>query len=249
MNTMLEITPSRSFNLTYIILDSIFIIFFIGLLILKKNYITCLFSCAGGILYFIVDFGLFYLASHSRSIYIDGALQGDLNTALVLLRMSLSYGITNFAFIWLCLKKDKNLVLWLTLIIGWWIAAPSLSMFGGAPNIFTYRTTGSYHWIMSLFLVVGYGGLIVYALFKKQKIFNILTLNLIGISVQFGWEFALLINGIRPMNDSSIATILINSLIETNMGMPYIFLIYYFISKFYNDDFSKFEAKKVPEEI
>lgn len=238
-----EITPTRSFNLAYIILDSIFILVLLTLLIVKKNYITTLWALFGGVLYFIVDFGYFYLISHSRTIFINDVEQDAFMTAMILLWMSLSYGITNFAYIFLCLKKDKNLVIWLTLIIGWWLVAPSLSTMGGANNITTFRTTGQYHYIMAIFLVIGYLGLIIYALISDRKIFNILILNAIGISVQFAWEAALLINGIRPWNDNSIFTLIVDSLIETNMGMPYIYLIYVFIFNRRNDDFSKSTAK------
>lgn len=234
-----NINPTRNFNLLYIILDSIFIVFFLILLIFKKRYLTLLFSLFGGILYFLVDYGYFYLISESRSITIDGELANNLQTALILLWMSLSYGITNFAFIWLCLSKDKYLKYWLILIIGWWLVVPTITTLGGENNIQTYRTTTKYHGIMGIILIVGYFGLIVYSLFTKKKLINILWLNLIGIGVQFCWEFALLINGIRPFNDNSIQTLVVNSLIETNLGMPYIYLIYLGIKRYFNEDLSR----------
>lgn len=235
-----NINPTRNFNLLYIILDSIFILVLLILLLLKKRYLTLIFAIFGGILYFIVDYGYFYLISNSRVISIDNVVVGNLETALVLLWMSLSYGITNFAFIWLCLSKDKYLKYWLILIVGWWLVAPSISSLGGENNIQTFRTTNQYHGAMAIILVVGYLGLIIYYLFTKHnKLMNILWLILIGVSVQFAWEFALLINGIRPMNENSIQTLLVNSLIETNLGMPYIYLIYLGIKKYFNEDLSK----------
>lgn len=233
------ITPTRTFNLLYIILDSIFVIVLLLLLFFKKRYTTILFAIFGGVLYFVVDYCGFYLLSGTRSIYINGELQGNLNTALVLLWMSLSYGITNFAFIWLCIKKDKYLKYWLLLIIGWWLTCPAISLLGGEYNIKTFRTTNAYHGYMAIVLVIGYLGLIVYDLFSKKKFNNILRLNIIGISVQFCWEFALLIHGIRPLNENSFQTIIVNSLIETNLGMPYIFLIYLFVIHFVNEDLTK----------
>lgn len=147
--------------------------------------------------------------------------------------MSLSYGITNFAFIWLCLKKDKDLKEFLFLIIGWWLMVPSIAMLGGTRNIMTYRTTQSYHSYMAIILVSGYFILILFNLFKLKKVkINLLWLNLIGISVQFSWEFALLINGIRPLNQSSIITLIINSLLETNLGMPIIYGIFLMLEKY-----------------
>ena len=178
---------------------------------------------------------------------IDNVVQGEMNTALVLLWMSLSYGITNFCFIWLLLKNDEDKWLFLLLIVGWWIALPSLSELGGDSNIITQRTTGAYHWIMAAFLIVGYLLLITYKLFRKDKrnLFSLLTLNLIGIAVQACWEIALLLNDIRPMNELSIRTVIANSLIETNMGLPYMWLIYHFVSQKWNDSLTLFAEKNV----
>ncbi len=238
-----NITPTRNLNLLYVILDSIFLLIFLTLLLLKKRYMTVVWSLFGGILYFLVDYGIFHLALGTRTITFNHE-SGEAITALVLLWMSLSYGITNFAFIWLCLRRDKHLKLWLLLIVGWWLVAPTLASASDAYPIMTSRTTGSYHYVMAIFLVVGYLGLIIYNLFTKKKMVKIFWLNLIGISVQFAWEFSLLINGIRPLNENSILTILINSLIETNMGMPYIYLIYLFFSKRWNEDFSPSNEEK-----
>lgn len=241
-----EITPTRSFNLTYIILDSLFIFFLLSFLFLKKKRITLLWSLFGGILYFLVDYGGFHLISGTREVLIDGVEQGELNTALVLLWMSLSYGITNFCFIWLLLKGDEDRYLFVFLIVMWWLVCPSLSEAGGEANIVTQRTTMAYHYIMAVFLLVGYGAMVAYQLFRpdKRHLFSLLKLNLIGIAVQFAWEAALLINGIRPLNGYSFQTIVVNSLIETNMGLPYMWLIYFFVSQHYNDDLSPYTGKR-----
>ena len=236
---LFDITPTRNFNLLYIILDSIFILFLLIMLVVKKRYFTTLFALFGGVLYFIVDFGYFYLLSHSRQIMIDDVIQNDLVTGLILFWMSMSYGITNFAFIWLCLRKDKHLKNWLMLIIGWWLMVPLVASLGGPNNIQTFRTTNQYRSYMAILLVIGYGGLLIYNLLTKKKQIQLLWLNLIGISVQFSWEFALLIHGIRPMNGNSISTIIVNSLLETNLGMPYIFLIFLCINRYISEDLKK----------
>ena len=90
-----NIVPTRNLNLLYIILDSIFLIVFLSLLIWKKRYETVLFAVFGGILYTIVDFGGFYLMSHTRTVYINGEVANALDTFWVLFWMSMSYGITN----------------------------------------------------------------------------------------------------------------------------------------------------------
>lgn len=86
---------------------------------------------------------------------------------------------------------------------------------------------------MAIILAIGYFALIIYDfMVPKEKKVNILWLNLIGIGVQFAWEGAFLLYGIREWNSASIPTLLIDSLIETNLGMPYLYVIYrYYLKK------------------
>lgn len=237
----MPITPTRNLNLLYIILDSIFILIFLGLLLWKKRYSTLLFALFGGILYTVVDFGGFYLMSHTRTVYINGELAGMGGTFAVLFWMSMSYGITNFAFIWVCVSRDKLLKYWIFLIVMWWMICPSISELGGEATITTSRTTGVYHGWMGVALVVQYFILAILLMRKEGRapFVNILILCLIGFCVQFGWEFSLLINGIRPMNASSIKTLIVNSCLETNLGMPIIFAIFYFWRKRFNEDLTR----------
>lgn len=107
-----EIIAQRVFNPLYIYLDIVFLVFFMGMLIYRKKYLTAAFALAGGVLYMIVDYGIFHLLLHTRSI--EG---GDL--FWVLLWMSMSYGITNFAWIWLWFSRDKHLFEWSLLICVW----------------------------------------------------------------------------------------------------------------------------------
>lgn len=62
-----------------------------------------------------------------------------------------------------------------------------------------WRETGSYHGYVVLILLIGYADAIVYNLLQKEKDkrFQLLRLLLIGIAVQFCWEFTLLLGGIR----------------------------------------------------
>lgn len=248
MNFLLEtieigsgITPTRNINLLYIILDSLFILIFLSLLIWKKRYATIVFALFGGILYTIVDYGGFYLLSHSRTVMIDGQIADALGTFWVLLWMSMSYGITNFAFIWVLIAKDEFRKYWIFLIIMWWMICPSICELGGEATIQTMRTTGAYHGWMGVVLVISYLILIIVLLKQKKPLVNVLYLCLIGFSVQFCWEFSLLINGIRPLNDMSIRTLIVNSCLETNLGMPIIFLIYWLFNRKYNEDLTRKE--------
>ena len=235
-----EVVAQRVFNPLYIYLDIVFLVVLCGLLVVKKKYLTLLFGLAGGVLYMIVDYGIFHLLTGSR--HIEG---GDL--FWVLLWMSMSYGITNFVWIWLWFSKDKCLFEWSMLICVWWIAAPMLAgTFGsGLPNIKIWRETGAYHGYMALILALGYGAAIVYNLFqtKKERRFPLGWLLAIGILVQFAWEFSLLVGGIRSAEFATfgekITTLVVNSLLETNLGAVPIFCIYALVTSQYTEMLKK----------
>lgn len=71
MNNLLnEITPTRNFNITYIIIDSIFLIILLILLLIRKKNQTVLFGLFGGILYLIVDYiGFLFIISFKNHLF------------------------------------------------------------------------------------------------------------------------------------------------------------------------------------
>jgi hypothetical protein len=184
----------------------------------------------GGIIYFAVDYGIFYLLLGTREV--TGA-----NTAILLLWLSISYGFTNFSWIWLWLDRDGRALEWSILYIMGWLSTALLSQsFGSAFQVISiHRGTISYHGIMALIMLVGYIILIIKNLRNKDisRKINIGWILAIGILVQFSWESVLLITGIRTMG---IMPLIINSLIETNMGLPYLFLIHLALSRRYGED-------------
>ncbi len=238
---MHEIIALRQFYPLYIVLDTIFLLFFVFLLIIRKQYLTLIVGILAGILYMIVDYGIFHLLLGSRSISNGHSLFG------VLFWMSMSYGFTNFVWIWLWISKQKHLFEYSLLIILWWICCP-LIVQTFTPNvdpIIIQRTTGSYHGYMAILLFIGYLFLILWNVFQKKKEYsiNILWLLIIGVLVQFGWEFSLLLGGIRSATFTSfgdkLQTMVVNSLLETNLGMPYIFFIFIGITKKYKENLKR----------
>ena len=218
----MNIVPSRVFSGLYVIIDCVFLLILGAMLFFSKRRRALFFGLFGGLLYFIVDYGIFYRALGSR--VVEGAPTGPF-----LFWLSMSYGFTNFVWIYLMLDKDEYRVEWSVFIFFYWIAEALLSEnFGSSwPIISISRTTTSYHGVMALILIVGYLILIVENIFFKKKI-NILYLLFIGITVQLGWETALLVTGIRQ---SGMETLVINSLIETNLGLPYIYHIHKYIDE------------------
>ncbi len=227
----MEVVAQRVFEPFYMWLDIGFLLIFAGLLLYKKKYATLIVGFLSGILYQIVDYGIFHLATGSR--HIEGG-----SLWWTLLWMSMSYGFTNFTWIWLWISKDKNLFEYTLLILGWWVCAPLLTKtFGPHTNyIKIWRETGAYHGYMALILFVGYLLLVVWnaSRKKKEERVNIPWLLAIGILVQFGWEAGLFLGGIRSAAlgtmAEKMAPMIINSLLETNLGMPYIFMIFIAVS-------------------
>lgn len=230
---MTDLIARRQFAPLYIWLDIAFLVVFLILLLMKKKYMTVIVGLIMGVVYMLVDYGLFHLVFHSRSISEGYSLFG------VLLWMSMSYGFTNFTWIWLWISRDEHLLEWSLLILGWWFCCPLITQTfaGNMPPIVIQRTTGAYHGYMAVILFIGYLGVIIYNLYQKEKHkqINIPWLLAIGILVQFGWEAGLLLGGIRSVGFATtgekLHTLIVNSLLETNLGMPYVYCIFIMYSK------------------
>ena len=238
---MTEIIARREFSPLYIAFDIAFLVLYGCLLLRKKKYMTFLVGFLAGILYMAVDYGIFHLVCHSRSIS-DGY-----SLFWVLLWMSMSYGFTNFTWIWLWISKDKHLSEWSMLILMWWFVCPLLTNTFAPQNmskIIIQRTTGEYHGYMAAIMFIGYLILIIYNLSRdKEHRINIPWLLAIGILVQFGWEAGLLIGGIRSAGfatvEEKLKPLVVNSLLETNLGMPYIYFIFAAYSAKFTEQFNR----------
>lgn len=232
-----EIIARRALVPGYIVLDTAFLLLLAGTLLWKRKYMTVLVGVIMGFVYILVDYGIFHLVCHSRSITPGYSL------FWVLLWMSMSYGFTNFAWIWLWLQKDEHLLEWSLLILSWWFCCPMLAgtFFGSQTPIVIQRTTSGYHGYMALILFVGYFGVIVYNLAQtgRQRRISIPWILAIGVLVQLGWEAGLLLGGIRSTGmdtASALRTLTVNALLETNLGMPYVYVIFAAITARYTED-------------
>ncbi len=127
---------------------------------------------------------------------------------------------------------------WSILIISGYLAVAFISqIFGDSFHpISISRGTDSYHRVMAIILVGGYLYLMIRNIRAGKNSdakVNLFRLMMIGIGVQFAWEFALLISGIRPL---LIKPLIINSLVETNLGMPLIYLIHLAVTRYYPEN-------------
>lgn len=220
-----EVIAARTMNSLYIWLDIAYLMMLLGVLLWTKRRQAVIAGLIGGALYFAVDYGMFYLLLGTRQVV--GA-----DPFWFLLWLSISYGFTNFVWIWLWLDRDGHTLEWLILIVAGWLATALLSQnFGNQfSQISIMRGTNDYHGIMALILVIGYGIVCIYniRLKDKTKKIPVLWILAIGILVQFGWEFVLNITGIR---NQSLQTLIVNSLLETNLGLPYLYFIHRAVHK------------------
>ena len=226
----MDFTVARSFNSLYILIDIVWLLIFAGLLLYFKRRLAFIVGLVAGIIYFLVDYGIFYLLLGTRQVH--GA-----DPFWFLLWLSMSYGFTNFVWIWLLLDRDPHIVEWSLLpILGWFtIGQLSLNLGQGFTQISIWRGTGTYHGVMAVILCAGYLWVIINNLRQKDKV-NLLWLLAIGIGVQFAWETALLINGIRP---PLWQPIVVNSLVETNLGIPYTYYIHRVVTRRWKPDLTR----------
>ena len=177
-----QVVARRVFSSLYIYLDIAFLVLLCALLFFKKRHLTLLFGLAGGVLYMLVDYGIFHLLTGSR--HIEGG-----SLFWVLLWMSMSYGITNFVLLWVWMGKDRRAVEWTLLIFVWWIAAPLIaSAFGQTfPTVAIWRETEGYHGYMALVLLAGYLFGILYNLRRREreKRLPLLRLFMLGVAESF----------------------------------------------------------------
>ncbi|QQO09919.1 hypothetical protein [Breznakiella homolactica] len=227
---MAEVIPSRVLNYLYMYLDCGFLLFLAVLLLVQKRRLAFITGVLAGLLYFAVDYGIFYKFLGTRTV--QGMPAGPF-----LFWLSMSYGFTNFVWIWLWLDRDKRLFEWSLLIVAGWLTVALLSRSFGGPmgEIAISRGTNSYHGIMALLMFIGYAIVCIYNMNRKEgaPVIPVLWLLIIGILVQFSWEAVLLVTGIRS---PGWRPLIVDSLIETNLGIPYMYFIHQAVTKRFSPD-------------
>jgi hypothetical protein len=231
-----EVIAARTMQSLYIWLDLAFLVLFLAVLVYSRRYQAVVVGLLGGVLYFLVDYGIFYRLLGTRAV--TGA-----DPFWFLAWLSMSYGLTNFAWIWLWLDRDKRAKEWSIFVVtGWlWVALLSQNLGYDKVPISIVRGTAEYHGVMALLMFAGYGSLCVYNIRQtdERKRAPLLWILAIGILVQFSWEAVLAVSGIRNLSWNTLA---VNSLLETNMGLPYLYLIHRALTRKRNERFELVEG-------
>ncbi|MGK2308496.1 hypothetical protein [Cutibacterium sp. V970] len=208
---------ARSFNVLYIWIDVILLLAFLCILAWTRRRAALVVGLLGGLLYFVVDYGFFHMLLGTRSVVGMGVLSLEF-------WLSFSYGITNMAWMWLWFDEPDNRWEWSILFPAGWLTSALVSQGLGDTfhSVEIARHVGSYHGAIAAFALVGYGWLALHNLRHQDERYSIRSALTIGIGIQFTWEAVLMISGIRPL---SWRPLVVDSLIETNLGAPFMLLI------------------------
>jgi hypothetical protein len=118
-------------------------------------------------------------------------------------------------------EKDSNKIFWTALLFGGWLTIALLSQFLPINDeiINPVRRMSSSRLMQIIIVVIGY----IILFIMRYDIKKILYLFLVGCGIHFMMEFSLWVSGIRP---TGLDTLLINTLIEFNMGIPILYIFW-----------------------
>jgi hypothetical protein len=214
----------RVFGIDYIYLDLVFLAVFTVLLAVNKKKIPLLAFILGGVVIFIIDWLFWMQVFKIRTLSLPPEFLSFLPQywaeTLFMFWFSMSYGLM-FAWMFLMFDKKNNRFAWTALLFGGWLSIAFLSQFLQINDnlIETVRLMKSSRIKQIIIVALGYGALFL----LKYRLKKILYLFLVGCGIHFMMEFSLWISGIRP---SSLDLLLVNTLVESNMGVPVLYIFW-----------------------
>lgn len=206
----------RIFDLDYLIFDLIFFILFISILIIQKKEIPLIVGLLCGLLFLIID-GIVWWNTGIREIS-----PPDLKIAVDFM-MDFSYGLLAFSWVMIMFEKEnmKEVLLWTFFLYGGWLVIAGLSQILplNDTEIITIRHMKHLRIVEISTVIIGYLLLLILGYSYKRIIF----IFWVGVMLSFMMESYLLFTGIRP---SGIDLLVYDSLILTNQGIPYLYIIF-----------------------
>ncbi|MFX1321749.1 MAG: hypothetical protein ACFFAQ_08895 [Promethearchaeota archaeon] len=206
----------RIFDLDYLIFDFIFFLIFIIVLIKQKEMMPIYVGFVCGILFLIID-GIIWWNTGIREIHPSNV------KIYVDFMMDFSYGLLAFSWVMIMFERNsiKKVILWTLFLYGGWLLIASLSQILPLIDleIITIRHMQSLRIVEITTVVCGYLLLVI----LRYNYKTILFVFWVGFMLSFMMESYLLFTNIRP---SGFELLLYDSLILTNQGIPYLFVIF-----------------------
>jgi hypothetical protein len=208
---------TRRFQIDYLIFDMLFMILWIGLLLRHKRQEALYVGVICGLFFYAID-GIIWTAMGVREYELPAAwLKFPVD-----FMMDVSYGILGFGWAWLAFERrsTRDVAFWTAVLFGGWLIVPFLSSW--APlidaRVVTVRHMASRVWLHIAVVVIGYAALLSlgYSLGRLIYVFWV------GCMLAFMMEFSLLVAGIRSFD---LKLLVYETLILTNMGIPYLYII------------------------
>jgi hypothetical protein len=214
----------RTFGIDYIFFDLVFLFVFHFLMIRNRKIIPLVAFWLGGLAIFIIDWGFWMQVSGIRKLELPPSFLPFLpeywRVFTFMFWFSFSYGLM-FSWMFLMFEPKGRRIFWTVLLWGGWLTVAFLSQYIHLNDgtIQTLRMMGGSR-ITQIIIAAG-GFILLFILRYNWKM--ILYLFCIGFMTHFMMESSLWLSGIRPGN---LSVLLINSLIESNMGVPILYVLY-----------------------
>jgi len=237
---------ARTFDMDFMYLDIAFCAVWMLVLFRRKHTIALWFGLFGALIVFLVDDVLWLRVQQTRF------LEVPFNRDLFLLYFSFTYGMIEFSYITAMFqaRSMKTRALWTLFLYGGWMATALISQHAGIDDrtIQTGRDMSNARVIQVALVAGGYLLLLLlkytWRPMKSLTFPRMLYLFLIGILVHFAMEVTLLASGIRPA-ENYVHVLLFNSLLEFNMGVPILYILWTAIKSTKVHDTSKEEPPQI----
>lgn len=219
IGTILEINKNiaRKFEFDYILFDALFLVIWVALLIGQKRFGPLKAGLVCAAIVYVID-GVIWTASGVR----EYGIPAPWIKYPVDFMMDVSYGIIAFSWVWIAFEREsaRDVVFWTILLFAGWLLIPFASRWISLVDdpITTVRHMSSRVWVHISVVIGGYLALIALGYDLK----TLLYVFWVGCMLAFMMEFALLVSGIRSTN---IALLVYETLILTNQGIPYLYVI------------------------
>ena len=219
---------SREVYFSVVYFDLAAVVLWIALILINKHYRPAIFMAVGYAIYLLVD-AVFWMAILKIRV-----IHSDISPWLIQLWLQLGPGIIHPS--WVCLmlegtfgreedRKRINRTFWtFAFFLVQFCPVFFQQSFHTDDKIVVSRTMDSQRGFFILFGCLGY----MYLCYQKVPVKHILTLLLIGFTAEGFFEFSLFLSGVRQ---ESLKTVLFDSLLEFNVGMPYIFILWIMMYK------------------
>ena len=224
---MVDSLVTRVINVDFIYLDLLFLALWIGFLIRKKYWKPIIWGVLGWLVYLLTDFYIWYIVMGSRT------YDGPIDPTLFFLWFCFSPGFAQFSYVALMLEKRKWRDIWLwTLMfyIGWTFVSVGSQLIPIDDRIITVTRDMNADGQRLSFGLMALGNVIIAFIlyfFKKIRLEDIVYLFIVGTLVEFCLEFTLTVSGIRiEYGEWSFELMAINTLIEFNMGIILMYIIW-----------------------